>query len=121
MPMVLMQLSEAYAKITKGEKLDVTITRSFGEYIDWQTNQDFSKDRDFWIESLEGYQDRAMLTMDSGRVSDREQSHLEIKRKLPKVLTEKLKVVAAEKKTTLNTMVQTAWAIFLNFVSEKRR
>ncbi|WP_168898084.1 non-ribosomal peptide synthetase [Bacillus sp. ISTL8] len=121
MPMVLMQLSEAYAKITKGEKLDVTITRSFGEYIDWQTNQDFSKDRDFWIESLEGYQDRAMLTMDSGRISDREQSHLEIKRKLPKVLTEKLKVVAAEKKTTLNTMVQTAWAIFLNFVSEKEK
>ncbi|MBD1379486.1 non-ribosomal peptide synthetase [Metabacillus arenae] len=133
MPMILNQLSKTYSDLLNKRIPAVPSARPFRDFISWQLDQDLSEAESFWKGAFDGYQfqNRTLLLNETkGRIGSSESgsqnqmmkaenANAEIKRKLPKALTSKLKQVAMKEKTTLNTVIQTCWAVFLNFICEK--
>ncbi|MGY4689620.1 amino acid adenylation domain-containing protein [Salibacterium sp. K-3] len=109
MPMVIQQMTNAYAAL-KNSRTPVEIASpSFGKYVDWQQNHETKKNKSFFQEILNGYESRGLLV----HIQSGDQGNNEIKHKLSRSLTKRLKQTAINERTTLNTLIQTAWGIFL--------
>ena len=122
MPMVVNQFLESYKRIASGDIPIVSASRPFGDFIKWQCEQDTFRNKDFWKESLKGYENRTKLVNKGEQIGHKGQhEHREVKRKLSMQLTGRLKDLAEREKTTLNTIIQTSWAIFLHFICNKEK
>ncbi|TYS51128.1 non-ribosomal peptide synthetase [Bacillus infantis] len=116
MPMVINQLSDSYNAFNTGKELNKISTLSFGDFSYWQSKQDFSSGREFWLEKLNDYENRAML---NGSRTSEENMNKEMKFQVSNIISKNLKALAANKKTTLNSVIQSGWALLLGTLGRK--
>ncbi|WP_394831236.1 non-ribosomal peptide synthase/polyketide synthase [Pendulispora rubella] len=86
--------------------------RPYRDYIAWLEQQDPREARAFWAERLRGFSEPTSLRLPSPPAG--EGSPYEVEVRLPAETARALHTVARQRRVTLNTLVQGAWAILLS-------
>ena len=111
-PILVKEVFALYAAFTKGEAPRLAVPRPFGDYITWLGKQDEARSLAFWREQLAGFSAPTSLRID--RPSPGEPRHEERRLTLSEELSARLTAFVRERKITLSTLVQGAWAILLS-------
>lgn len=113
---LLNEFFEVYRSMTGGEPWQLPAVRPYRDYISWLLQRDTESSRDYWTHYLENFYDATLLsTFKTGNAgSDIQDYHHKVQ---TLVLEEKTSTsiyhMAANQKVTVNTMVQTVWAVLL--------
>ena len=105
-----------YDAYCDGKKLELTPARPYADFIAWLQRQDQAKAEDFWRRRLKGFSAPTSLGVDrlAGRGVGADADSGERNIRLSKETMAALMQVAREKRLTLNTIVQAAWAFVLS-------
>lgn len=119
MSIIINDFDEFYNHFSKDGKLSLPEPVPYVNYISWLSQRDSGDTAAYWNRYLEGYENKATLPQlkDMGAPY---QQHIH-KMELSKVDTQGLQLLGAEHSVTLNTIIQTAWAIVLaryNFIED---
>lgn len=109
---ILKELFEAYDYICLGQEPTSTSKVKFKQYINWIQGIDKSKQESFWMQYLEGFNNKTLLPFDN-KPSDKVSTHESIINRIPSDIRLKLEDLAKENKTTLASIIYTAWGILL--------
>ncbi len=114
-PILLGEMFAFYEAFRIGQNLSLPPVRPYRDYIAWLQNQDVDQARRFWTEKLKGFSAPTALVLKGMSVSaeagdDYPKSILD----LGPELSAKLQELARKEQLTVNTMVQTAWALTLS-------
>ncbi|HYW71143.1 MAG TPA: amino acid adenylation domain-containing protein, partial [Pyrinomonadaceae bacterium] len=115
--LVLREFFEFYESFAKHQVLQLESPRPYSEYITWLEQQDSSEAEGFWRGLLKGFQTPTPLFRAAGRLSDREAGVAEQRILLPETLLAEIQSRAQQRKLTLNTVIQGAWALILSYYS----
>ncbi len=109
-PLLVKDLLLLYA--TDGDTAALGRPRSYGDYLRWLAGQDTDVAADAWAHALAGLDEPTLLapTHRPGRTAAVSQ---DLDLDLPGGLAARLDAVAADRGVTVNTVVQTAWALVL--------
>ncbi|WP_416061115.1 non-ribosomal peptide synthase/polyketide synthase [Rhodococcus indonesiensis] len=109
-PLLVKDLLLLYA--TDGDTASLGRPRSYGDYLQWLAGQDTDAAADAWAHALAGLDEPTLLapTHRPGRTAAVSQ---DLDLDLPGGLAARLDAVAADRGVTVNTVVQTAWALVL--------
>ncbi len=119
---VLDDVFAAYSDLHRGRKPAVIdAPPPYREFVDWQNVQDQSASKVFWREKLEGLAGGCKIELPAPATapSKHQESHREIIVRLPGEMTTFLEQRAKSINVTLNTFVEAAWGLLLNFYSGK--
>lgn len=124
MPTVLNQVSLTYTKLLQNQPLPTLTTTPFRTFIYWYRRQDHSIAQRFWQQLMDGYIHTTYLPtaeheLSRTAISDNNMSHEELSEHLTSENLQRLKQLASSKRVTLNSLIQTAWIIFLHYISKK--
>ena len=117
-PLIFQELFIAYEALLKEQTHNLPQRRPFREYIAWQQGQENNAAEQFWRQRLADF--RTPLRLPIQRASSSEKSakrdgiHHEQSTHLSSAQSRALRTLAHEKRLTLNTIVQGAWAIRLS-------
>lgn len=116
MQIVLQEVLAFYEADHRGEPLRLKPSRPYREYIDWLQQQDISKAKNFWQQSLQGFEAPTPLRVDKwmGDKSGQQQTYDEQHFQFSQGLSDKLQSLARQHHLTLNNLVQGAWALLLS-------
>ena len=118
---LLAELLAAYEAFAQGREITDRRARPYRDYIAWQRRQDAESARAFWRETLKGFTAPTPLAIaraDAAAAEDAAESgrrQLRLSAKLTAALRER----ARERRLTLNTLVQGAWAVLLSRYSRE--
>ncbi|WP_394841909.1 non-ribosomal peptide synthase/polyketide synthase [Pendulispora brunnea] len=87
--------------------------RPYRDYIAWLERQDPREARAFWAERLRGFSEPTSLRLGSSP-TEVAGAPYEVEVRLPEETARALHTVARQRRVTLNTLVQGAWAILLS-------
>jgi surfactin family lipopeptide synthetase C len=116
MQIVLKEVLALYEASVRGEHLHLQSARPYREYIDWLQQQDIAQAKNFWQQTLQGFEAPTPLAGNSTLLTlNREQrTYDEQYFQLSQTLTDKLQYAARQHHLTLNNLVQGAWALLLS-------
>ncbi|HVG20929.1 MAG TPA: amino acid adenylation domain-containing protein, partial [Blastocatellia bacterium] len=109
------ELLEIYRALRSGRRANLKPARPYRDYIVWVQQQDRAKARDFWTAELKGFTAPTELPMTAANhtersaLSDRQERCL-----LSSDLSQKLRLLAAQRQITANTLTQGAWSVLLH-------
>jgi amino acid adenylation domain-containing protein len=112
----------AFARAARrGQALWLPEPRPYRDYIAWLQGQDAEKARAFWRSSLSGFAEPTPLPWSRGPAGDDvgDGGAAVAERALPEGLTASLAAFARERRLTLNTLVQGAWALLLGRAADR--
>lgn len=115
-PQVLKEAFGIYDAGCRGQIVQLEPPREYREHIDWLRSQDSSKASNYWREMLKGFSAPTPLVVEKvsrDRV-DQSSRQADERTMLTEHQTSRLRTFAAEVGVTLNTLVQTAWALLLS-------
>jgi non-ribosomal peptide synthetase component F len=116
LPIVFNDVLECYASLRRKLPIKLRLERPYREYIEWLREQDIAKAEDFWRRFLKGADAPTCLTsllrIHPKNGSDEDFREEEIS--LAKDSTALLQTLSRQSKLTLNTIVQSAWALLLS-------
>ncbi len=111
--LILNEVLALYDAFIRGNDLQLDPVTPYREYIAWLQRQDLYKAEIFWREKLNGITSPTPFGVDMGANRDPEGSHDHHRQRLE--LSESsyaaLKAMARERRLTVNTLIQGAWAI----------
>lgn len=115
MQIVLQEVLAFYEADHRGEPLRLKPSRPYREYIDWLQQQDISKAKNFWQQTLQGFEAPTPLRVDkwmgdSGQQQTYDEQHFQFSQGL----SDQLQSLARQHHLTLNNLVQGAWALLLS-------
>uniref|UniRef100_A0A0C1R7U7 Peptide synthetase n=1 Tax=Tolypothrix bouteillei VB521301 TaxID=1479485 RepID=A0A0C1R7U7_9CYAN len=115
MQIVLKEVFAFYEANHRGEHLHLLPAHSYREYIDWLQQQDIDRAKNFWRQTLQGFETPTPLggNREQG-TGERERIYDEQHFQLSQTATDKLQYVARQYHLTLNNLVQGAWALLLS-------
>ncbi len=111
MQIILKEVLAFYEAHQRGEHLRLIPSRPYREYINWLQQQDIAEAKNFWQQTLQGFETPTSL------IGNREQEqgiYNEQTFQLSQTVTEKLQYAARQHHLTLNNLVQGAWALLLS-------
>ncbi|QKQ75847.1 non-ribosomal peptide synthetase [Nostoc sp. TCL240-02] len=111
MQIILKEVLAFYEAHQRGEHLRLMPSRPYREYINWLQQQDIAQAKNFWQQTLQGFETPTSL------IGNREQEqgiYNEQTFQLSQTVTEKLQYVARQHHLTLNNLVQGAWALLIS-------
>ena len=114
---VLKKLTRHYLQAMQGERLTPERVRPFAEYIQWLRQQDPARAAEFWKRRLGGFTEPTPLGIDTNLSP--QAGFGAVKRQLSRDLTLSLEELGRQRKLTVNTIFQGAWALLLNRYSRK--
>lgn len=112
---VLYEFDQYYKSSIGNKQIILNAPEPFSHYIAWLDHVDRETSISYWKNYLSGYETKAFLPFDSNGMST-ETRYLasDYEFWLDKELTEKLTDLASKEKTTLNTIIQSAWGVLLS-------
>jgi amino acid adenylation domain-containing protein len=115
-PVILGEVFSVYDAICHGGNPCLQQARSYEDYIQWLSRQDFQKSEQFWRNLLKGFNaPNAIGTFQAdGRSDDKYTEYAEHELRISEQATTALRALAQENHLTLNTVVQGAWALLLS-------
>jgi surfactin family lipopeptide synthetase C len=131
MQIVLKEVLAFYEANHRGKHLHLLPARPYREYIDWLQQQDIIQAKNFWQQTLQGFEAPTPLGGNRGQGNsgsplgirgngDREKGiYDEQSFQFSQILTDKLQYTARQHHLTLNNLVQGAWALLLSRYSEE--
>ena len=116
MTLMFKEAMDRHDALVQGQTLDLPTPRPYRAYIDWLQTHDLKRAESFWREHLRGFEaptplPTARIAHERTPISD---AAGELAFRLPASTTNALRVTAQRSEATLNTMVQTAWAVLLS-------
>ncbi|MCM3268071.1 non-ribosomal peptide synthetase [Paenibacillus elgii] len=114
MARIIEEVFTAYSAYRKQVRPELGPVTSYGRYIEWLEGQDFAAASAYWSHYLAGYRHQAVLP----RVQVQEKQEagdatVWLTSSLGKRLTRELRGTAKRYRLTVNTLLQTAWALLL--------
>ncbi|MFS0516458.1 amino acid adenylation domain-containing protein [Nostoc sp. UIC 10607] len=121
LPLLFKEILTSYEAFRQSEKITPEARRPYRDYIAWLQQQNLSKAESFWREMLKGFTNPTPLEINraAGSFHQQEASYDKQEIKLSKATTTALQSLARQYQLTLNTVIQGAWALLLNFVSSE--
>ncbi|WP_392534068.1 amino acid adenylation domain-containing protein [Nostoc sp. C117] len=109
MQIILKELLAFYEAHQQGEHLRLIPSRPYREYINWLQQQDSDRAKNFWQQTLQGFEVPTSLAGNGKEGIYNEQTF-----QLSQTVSEKLQYTARQHHLTLNNLVQGAWALLLS-------
>ena len=114
-PVLLREVFEAYAELSRGEIAARSEPWSYRRYIDWLLQRDFAGAEAFWKRLLAGWSAPTPLVVDrQENVDDAVYQQGEAWEILDATATARLRELARDNDLTVNSLVMGAWAILLH-------
>ncbi|WP_074048659.1 non-ribosomal peptide synthetase [Paenibacillus ihumii] len=110
--LVFEDLLETYGRLLNRQQPAPGQPPKYSSYMKWLQRQDAKESAAFWSDYLSGYEEAAVIPRQQKRQGS-EYLHREHIFRLSKETTFRLAQLAKELQTTLNNVIQTAWAILL--------
>ncbi|GAA0372815.1 non-ribosomal peptide synthase/polyketide synthase [Bacillus horti] len=110
---VFNELMSIYESKKKGQSVQLEKNVPYSRYIQWLQEQDRDEALTYWESYLSGYNEQAALPRWKNHAQRERYEQGQFSFYLSEVLTSQLIQLAAKQHVTLNTLVQTAWAILL--------
>jgi len=111
---VVKEVLGLYRAFCRGENLVLPPVRTYREHIAWLQKQDRSKAEQFWLAELRGFAAPTPFGVDRVAAAGGNGHHRRQRLELPDATAAALRSFARERRLTLNTLVQGAWAILLS-------
>jgi fengycin family lipopeptide synthetase D len=112
---VLYEFDILYKALVANKKAELEKLESYSRYIAWLDGIDHKKSRTYWNDYLSDYDSKATLPFDREDVT-RSANYIpkDYEFWLSKELSDQISSIASAEKTTLNTIIQSAWGILLS-------
>ncbi|MDR0268640.1 non-ribosomal peptide synthetase [Paenibacillus sp.] len=125
---IVQELFEVYGALSKGEAVELDEAPPFASYIQWLDRQNRDEARNYWADYLQGHDSTIELSsfgMRSGGIKvrdgkartshEQQEDHLQVdcSYKISEETTHRLEQLARANQVTLNTVLQSAWALLL--------
>lgn len=121
MQIVLKEVFALYEANQRGEHLRLSPVRPYKEYIEWLQQQDIEKAKQFWQQTLKGFETPTLIGNREQRTGNSSKGIYQEKRfQLSQTVTEKLQVAARQHHLTLNNLVQGAWGLLISRYSGEK-
>ena len=118
MPLVVTAFLRAYAALRRDESPHLIASPPYEDYIAWLERRDRTGEEDFWRRYLAGFKAPTPLPCRTSRALDA--GYGDQRRDLSGETTQALRSLARQRRLTLNTLVQGAWALLLHRYSGER-
>ena len=114
-PILLNEVSAAYAALLGGSEPRLEPSRPYKDYIAWLRRQDVAQAESFWRGTLKGVTSPTPLGRPAGegQPAPAEEGFADEEVRLPAQAVASLQALARRHRLTLNTLVQCAWALVL--------
>ncbi|QOQ56761.1 non-ribosomal peptide synthase/polyketide synthase [Bacillus amyloliquefaciens] len=112
LPLITKEIFEHYFALLQQKQPEQSSITPYSRFIEWLGRQDAEEAMRYWDQYLEGYEEQTGLPKDHHSADERyilEKVTCEISSDL----TLKMKQTAGKRHVTLNTLLQTAWAVLL--------
>ena len=112
LPLITKEIFEHYFALLQRKQPEQSSITPYSRFIEWLGRQDAEEAMRYWDQYLEGYEEQTGLPKDHHSADERyilEKVTCEISSDL----TLKMKQTAGKRHVTLNTLLQTAWAVLL--------
>lgn len=118
-PLVLREVWAFYEAFREGREVALAHPRPYRDYVAWLSRQDLGAAETFWRDVLRGFATPTPLVVDTrvpgnGLADSSGHAHGESRRTLGAETTAALQALARQRRVTLNTTVQAAWALILS-------
>jgi amino acid adenylation domain-containing protein/non-ribosomal peptide synthase protein (TIGR01720 family) len=112
---LLYEFDILYKALIADKKAELEKLEPYSRYIAWLDGIDHKKSRSYWNQYLSDYDSKATLPFDREDVT-RSANYIakDYEFWLSKELSDKISSIASQEKTTLNTIIQSAWGILLS-------
>jgi surfactin family lipopeptide synthetase C len=119
MQIILKEVFAFYEAHQRGEHLRLQHVRPYREYINWLQQQDIDQAKNFWQQTLQGFEVPTSLRGNSGQGIDNRglEIYNEQRFQLSQTVTEKLQYAARQHHLTLNNLVQGAYGLLISLYS----
>ena len=120
-PLVLREVFAYYDAGTGGHEPDLPVPRPYREYIEFLRGLDLAAAETYWRRQLSGFSAPTPLGIDHATRDEGRANAIQgvAERRLPLETTAALREFAASQGVTLNTLLQTAWAVLLSRYSRE--
>ncbi|WP_027403946.1 non-ribosomal peptide synthetase [Aphanizomenon flos-aquae] len=121
MQIILKEVFALYEANQRGEYLRLSPIRPYKEYIEWLQQQDIDKAKQFWQQTLKGFETSTLIGNRELLTGNRSKGIYQEKRfQLSQTVTEKLQAAARQHHLTLNNLVQGAWSLLISRYSGEK-
>ena len=116
---LLLEVFGAYAAKLRGESQSFPEFRPFSGYLEFLKTRDAAADQTYWRSQLSGFEAPNVLRFQQTSGETHKQTAVTAEKavRLPEALTVALNHHAEQEGVTLNTVLQAAWALLLQFYS----
>ncbi|WP_442938518.1 amino acid adenylation domain-containing protein [Nostoc sp.] len=115
MQIILKEVLAFYEANHQGESLRLKPCRPYRDYIHWLQEQDIAQAKNFWQQTLQGFEVPILIGNREQGIGNRgQQTYNEKHFELSQTVTEKLQYAARLHHLTLNNLVQGAWGLLLS-------
>ncbi|MBU2709127.1 non-ribosomal peptide synthase/polyketide synthase, partial [Zooshikella marina] len=114
LPRLFGELMTCYQVLCSGSKANLPSIAPYRNYIRWLKQQDYKAAENYWKGYLKGFSSTSILNFGESSEVFVEGAQFEKSFSLSKDQTSKLKKLAKYQQVTLNTVIQSAWAILLS-------
>ena len=120
-PLVLREVLAFYDAAAEGRTLDLPLPRPYREYIEFLRGLDLGAAEAYWRRCLKGFTAPTPLVIDRDSADEGGATAIQgvSERRLSRETTTALRTFAESRGVTLNTLLQTAWAILLHRYSRE--
>jgi len=116
-PLVFRDVSRLYEHFALGNPVQLDPARPYRDYVEWLGRQKAGDAPAFWSEQLAGFTEPTLLPTESVASNGGPGGYERLSVQLSAELTKSLQASARSLQTTLNTLVQGAWATLLRRTS----
>ncbi|PAC33025.1 condensation domain-containing protein, partial [Caldifermentibacillus hisashii] len=117
--LVVKELFHIYNALCQEATITLPPAQQYGKYIHWlrSRSKDSQNTKEFWATKLKGFTEPTQFNLAAPMKGFDQQGYEEYWWHLSKDLTHSLNHIVKEHKITLNTIIQSAWALLLSYYS----
>lgn len=120
LPLITKEIFENYFALLQQKQPEQSSITPYSQYIEWLGRQDAKEAAAYWDKYLEGYEEQTGLPKDHHATEDGRYVPEKVTCDISSDLTSKMKRTAGKHHVTLNTLLQTAWAVLLQKYNRSR-
>ncbi|MCY7909667.1 amino acid adenylation domain-containing protein [Bacillus inaquosorum] len=120
LPLITKEIFEHYFALLQQKQPEQPSITPYSQYIEWLGRQDAEEAMRYWDQYLEGYEEQTILPKDHHVAEDERYIPEKVTCEISTDLTLKMKQTAGKHHVTLNTLLQTAWAVLLQKYNRSR-
>ncbi|MCO4850630.1 non-ribosomal peptide synthase/polyketide synthase [Bacillus vallismortis] len=119
LPLITKEIFEHYFALLQQKQPEQSAMTPYSQYIEWLGRQDAKEAMGYWDQYLEGYEEQTILPKDHHAAQERYIPE-KVTCDISTDLTLKMKQTAGRRQVTLNTLLQTTWAVLLQKYNRSR-